>query len=90
VALSRRSDPNILDTLAEIYFAQGRADEALDVIDEAIVLAPGEPYFEEQRRRFTGERAADDRPEAPEPPRPPPSDEAPLWPELPAGDEVTV
>lgn len=94
VALTRRRDPNILDTLAETYFAQGRASEALDAIDEAIALVPGEPYFEEQRRRFSGERAADDRPEPPEDDRGPhfepsvPGDDAPL--ELPPGDEVTV
>ena len=34
-------------------------------IDEAIRLAPHERYFLEQRRRFTGERAADDRPDPP-------------------------
>ncbi len=88
VAGSRRSDPNILDTLAETYFAQGRAAEAIDTIDEAIALAPGEPYFEEQRRRFTGERRRDDRPEAPAEPRAP--GEGPVWPVLPPGDEVTV
>jgi tetratricopeptide (TPR) repeat protein len=89
VALTRRSDPNILDTLAEIYFVQGRTGEALDAIDEAIALAPGEPYFEEQRKRFTGSRAADDRPEPPEENAQPPEDELP-FPELPPGDEVTV
>ena len=63
---TRRSDPNLLDTLAEVYFQSGRADDALATIDEAIELAPDEPYFLEQRKRFNGERAADDRPEPPE------------------------
>jgi membrane associated rhomboid family serine protease len=67
-----RRDPSLLDTLAEIYFQQGDAERAVDVIDEAIALAPDEAYFTEQRRRFIGERAADDRPQAPEEMIPPP------------------
>jgi membrane associated rhomboid family serine protease len=67
VAKSERKDPNILDTLAEVQFVLGRRDEAIQTIDEAIVQAPHEPYFREQRRRFTGERAPDDRPPAPLP-----------------------
>ena len=43
----------------------GRAEEAPLTIEEAIRLAPQERYFAEQRRRFTGERAADDRPPQP-------------------------
>jgi tetratricopeptide (TPR) repeat protein len=73
VAKSERRDPNILDTLAEVQFALGRRDEAIETIDEAIAQAPHEPYFREQRRRFTGERTPDDRPPAPLPfwlPRP--------------------
>jgi membrane associated rhomboid family serine protease len=65
---TRRADPNLLDTLAEVYFQSGRADDAVATIEEAIELAPAEPYFREQRRRFVGERAADDRPEPPEQP----------------------
>jgi len=60
-----RRDPNVLDTLAEAWFAAGSQAEAVRSIDEAIALAPGEDYFREQRRRFTGERAPDDRPEPP-------------------------
>jgi rhomboid protease GluP len=63
---TRRADPNLLDTLAEVYFQSGRADDAVATIDEAIELAPAEPYFHEQKRRFLGERAADDRPDPPE------------------------
>jgi membrane associated rhomboid family serine protease len=77
VAESERKDPNILDTLAEVQFALGRREQAVETIDEAIRQAPHEPYFREQRRRFTGERAPDDRPPAPLPfwlpqPGPPP------------------
>jgi len=67
VAETHREDPNILDTLAEVQFQLGWYEEALRTIDEAIARAPDEEYFREQRRRFTGERAADDRPPAPPP-----------------------
>jgi membrane associated rhomboid family serine protease len=78
VAETERLDPNILDTLAEVQFVLGRREEALQTIDEAIAQAPAEPYFREQRRRFTGERAPDDRPSAPLPswlPQPAPESE---------------
>jgi membrane associated rhomboid family serine protease len=65
VDLSRRSDPNILDTLAEVFFQMGRSTDALSTIDEAIRLEPGERYFREQRQRFTGERPSEDRPAPP-------------------------
>jgi membrane associated rhomboid family serine protease len=65
---TRRADPNLLDTLAEVYFQSGRAGDAVATIEEAIELAPAESYFREQRRRFLGERAAEDRPAPPEEP----------------------
>jgi membrane associated rhomboid family serine protease len=65
VSASERRDPNILDTLAEAQFQAGQAEEAVRTIEEAIALAPRQSYFREQRRRFLGERAADDRPESP-------------------------
>ena len=65
VAETQRSDPTFLDTLAEVQFRLGRPELALLIIDEAIDRAPGEPYYQEQRRRFTGERAPDDRPPDP-------------------------
>jgi membrane associated rhomboid family serine protease len=73
---TQRGDPTVLDTLAEVQFQLGRADLALSTIDEAIERAPGETYYREQRRRFTGERDADDRPPDPalreaDPGRPP-------------------
>jgi membrane associated rhomboid family serine protease len=60
-----RRDANLLDTLAEALFRAGDRLAALLTIDEAIRLAPAEPYFREQRRRYTGERNADDRPDPP-------------------------
>jgi membrane associated rhomboid family serine protease len=62
VVKTRRMNPGILDTLAEALFQQGDRLGALLAIDEAIRLMPRESYFIEQRRRFTGERARDDRP----------------------------
>lgn len=67
VARTARLDPNILDTLAEALFVAGEREAAVAVIDEAIQLAGSEVYFREQRRRFLGERAADDRPDPPAP-----------------------
>jgi hypothetical protein len=102
VQLTGGQEPTVLDTLAEVYFAQGRAGDALSVIDEAIARAPGESYYAEQRRRFTGERAADDRPEPPpELQQPQPREEGaapgdgfdfepPGETPLPPGDEITV
>ena len=65
VSETERRNPDVLDTLAEALFVAGDSRGALSVIDEAIGLTDGEAYFVEQRRRFTGERAADDRPEPP-------------------------
>jgi uncharacterized Ntn-hydrolase superfamily protein len=45
---------NILDTLAEVHFRMGNADEALEVIDRALALAPDDGYLLGQRKRFLG------------------------------------
>jgi membrane associated rhomboid family serine protease len=65
VAQSDHANPDLLDTLAEVLFLRGDLVGALEAIDTAIYLTRGEPYFVEQRRRFTGERAPDDRPAPP-------------------------
>jgi rhomboid protease GluP len=65
VERSGRSNPDILDTLAEVRFTAGDRAGAIEAIDEAIVLTGGESYFFEQRRRFNGERDPDDRPSPP-------------------------
>ena len=83
VAATGRRDPNLLDTLAEVQFQSGDGDAAVETIDEAIALAPGEPYFEEQRRRFTGERERDDRPAPPVGPLLGPEPEDEPGPEIP-------
>ncbi len=67
VEKSERRDPTILDTLAEVQFQLGHPERALVIIDEAIARQPDEVYYREQRRRFLGERARDDRPEPPAP-----------------------
>jgi membrane associated rhomboid family serine protease len=59
------SDPDILDTLAEVLSVRGDLEGALRTIDEAIRISRGERYFIEQRRRFTGEREWLDRPAPP-------------------------
>ncbi len=84
VAATGRGNPDLLDTLAEVSFLLGRGQEALGIIEEAILLSPLEPYFREQRRRFLGERDRDDRPPppgatppaTPDPRLPPPSDDS--------------
>ncbi|HSJ96269.1 MAG TPA: rhomboid family intramembrane serine protease [Myxococcota bacterium] len=73
------ADPNILDTLAEAQWRNGDESAALETIDAAIALQPEEPYFREQRRRFSGERAADDRPDPPEGWFPPGAPEPAPW-----------
>lgn len=83
----------LIDTLAELQFLLGDAEQAVRTIERAIELAPDEDYYREQRRRFLGERAADDRPAdpalrgAPQAPAPPPEREAP--PMAPAQDPET-
>ena len=62
------AEPHILDTLAEVHFQLGHRAEAVAAIDEAILRAPDEDYYREQRRRFLGERDPNDRPEFPSPP----------------------
>ncbi len=61
-------DPNSLDTLAELQYLAGFEERAVKTIERAIQLAPGVGYFREQKRRFTGEREWDDRPEEPQDP----------------------
>jgi tetratricopeptide (TPR) repeat protein len=42
----------ILDTLAEILYARGSADEALAMIEQAITAAPDREHYKKQRERF--------------------------------------
>jgi len=61
-----RSNPDYLDTLAEVQFGAGDPAAAVETIDEAIDLAPWDDYFRAQRDRFIGSRAAADRPASPD------------------------
>jgi len=63
VSETQRAEATILDTLAEVHFGLGMNAAAISAIDEAIALDPDEIYYQEQRRRFAGERARGDRPE---------------------------
>jgi membrane associated rhomboid family serine protease len=67
VEQTQRRDATILDTLAEVQFQLGNPESAIAIIDEAIAREPDEVYYREQRRRFLGERARDDRPDPPLP-----------------------
>jgi rhomboid protease GluP len=83
VADTGRREAAVLDTLAELEFLLGRPERAIATIDEAIAREPEEPYYREQRRRFTGERPASDRPPEPSPfapPRAPAPDPSPAEP----------
>lgn len=67
---TNRSNPDVLDTLAEVFFVAGHPGVAIEVIDEALRIAREDEYFREQRRRFRGERPAEDRPDPPRAPWP--------------------
>lgn len=54
VELSGR-EPNVLDTLAEVQFKLGRAEEAAATIREALAKRPGDEYLAKQLARFQGQ-----------------------------------
>jgi Zn-dependent protease with chaperone function len=57
-AASLKKEPHILDTLAESYYINGRYEEALGAIRQAIALKPENPkYYQEQLDKF--KRAGD-------------------------------
>jgi len=45
-------DANILDTLAEAYFINGRIDQAVATEQKAVALAPGNEELQKQLKRF--------------------------------------
>jgi tetratricopeptide (TPR) repeat protein len=45
-------DPGILDTLAEVYYARGMYDEAIDTINSAIAKEPEDGYLKGQLAKF--------------------------------------
>ena len=44
--------PDYIDTLSELYYAQGDVIEAAKVIRKAISLEPDEPYYKQQLWKF--------------------------------------
>jgi membrane associated rhomboid family serine protease len=60
---TKRLYPKPLDTLAEVQYRLGQPELARETILEAIRRDPRDPHFQEQLRRFSGERNPADRPE---------------------------
>jgi TPR repeat protein len=58
VKLSHEGSPNILDTLAEAYYAQGEYDDAVQVEEKALTLKPDEPSFKEHLARYQQAKTA--------------------------------
>lgn len=48
-------DSGTLDTLAEVLFRLGRTKEAVETIDRALTIDPGDEYLQGQRKKFMGE-----------------------------------
>lgn len=61
-AAELRSDPHILDTLAESYYAAGHFEKAIETIKEAIAQKPPEEdYYREQLDKFETAAGRDGR-----------------------------
>ena len=43
---------NIIDTKAEVLWKLGKIDEAIQIIDKAIMLDPTNAYYQEQKTKF--------------------------------------
>lgn len=48
-------DPNVMDTLAEIYFKRGMKEDAIKWIEKSISKDPGNKYFKDQLVKFSSE-----------------------------------
>lgn len=46
-------DPGILDTLAEVYYARGEFDRAIEIGKEALAKDPDDQYLKDQVEKFT-------------------------------------
>ena len=44
--------PEYIDTLSEIYYVQGKSEEAITKIKEALNLVPNDPYYKQQLWKF--------------------------------------
>ncbi|HEU4365878.1 MAG TPA: tetratricopeptide repeat protein, partial [Candidatus Krumholzibacteria bacterium] len=60
VELSNR-DAGILDTLAEVYFAQGDYDKALKIGLEGLSKEPDDQYFKDQVEKYKKAKVEEDQ-----------------------------
>ena len=58
VKLSHETNPSILDTLAEAYYAQGDYEDAIQVEEKALTLKPDEPSFKERLAKYQQAKTA--------------------------------
>ena len=49
---TQSSFPNILDTKAEVLWKMRMFDEAIKIIEEAILINPESAYYKEQKLKF--------------------------------------
>jgi tetratricopeptide (TPR) repeat protein len=47
-----KGDPGVLDTLAEVYYARGMYDDAIETINKAIAKEPDDTYYRDQLTKF--------------------------------------
>lgn len=47
-----KDDPQILDTLAEVYYKMGKKQLAIETIEKAIAKEPEDEYYKEQKQKF--------------------------------------
>ncbi len=59
VEASGGADANILDTLAEAYFANREFDRAIETEERALAIAPGVDAYRTQLEKFRAARAAE-------------------------------
>ena len=53
---------NIIDTEAEVLWKLKRFDEAIEAIERAIVIAPENQYFKDQKEKFIQSKKGDYQP----------------------------
>ena len=51
-------NPGILDTLAELYYAMGQYDNAIEIGQEALATDPDDQYFKNQVQKFKDAKEA--------------------------------
>lgn len=71
VAVTRSRNPQVLDTLAEAYFAAGEKDKAIDTERKALLIAPNRDEFKQHMARYQGLPIPPPTPRAAPPSTPP-------------------